>query len=51
VFILDSKVFDHPEDRTWDLKHAGPARQFDILAGALNNRRDILSVQLGDDGN
>jgi putative Mg2+ transporter-C (MgtC) family protein len=51
VFILDSKVFDHPEDRTWELKLAGPARQFDILAGALNNRRDILSVQLGDDGN
>lgn len=51
LYIVEQKVYDHPEDRTWELRIGGPARQFEIACDALRRREGIISVMLGDDGN
>ena len=38
ILIEDARVFDHPEDRTFEVKLAGPSRQFDIAEGAPRPR-------------
>jgi putative Mg2+ transporter-C (MgtC) family protein len=44
ILIESSRVFDHTEDRTFEVKLAGPSRQFDIAEGELLGRDFILSV-------
>jgi len=45
IQIQSKKVFDHADDRTYELQLNGPAKQFDVAIGALMRREDILSVQ------
>jgi uncharacterized membrane protein YhiD involved in acid resistance len=40
------RVFDHPEDRTFELKLSGPSRQFDIAAAALLSRDYVYGVHV-----
>jgi putative Mg2+ transporter-C (MgtC) family protein len=45
VQVLSKSVYEHSDDRTYELKLVGPARQYDIVSGALMRRNDVLSVQ------
>ncbi len=40
------RVFDHPEDRTFEVKLSGPSRQFDIATAALLSRDYIYGVHV-----
>jgi putative Mg2+ transporter-C (MgtC) family protein len=44
IQIISKEIYDHPEDRTFELKMTGPARQFEIVRSALMRRNEILSV-------
>jgi putative Mg2+ transporter-C (MgtC) family protein len=44
IAIEGQRVFDHAEDRTFELKLAGPSRQFEVAVGELLARDFILSV-------
>ena len=39
-------MFDHEQDRTFELKLSGPSRQFDIATAALLTRDDVYGVHL-----
>ena len=45
--IERQNIFDHPEDRTFELRVAGPARQFDVAFTALLSHEFVYGVQLG----
>ncbi len=47
IEVRSKEVYDHPEDRTFELKLIGPARQYDVVAAALMRRNDVLSVKFG----
>lgn len=47
IRILASRMFDHAEDRVFELKLAGPARQYDVVTEKLLTNADILSVHVG----
>jgi hypothetical protein len=47
IKIIDRQIFDHPEDRVFELRVAGPARQFDVVAEKLLRREGILGVHFG----
>ena len=47
INIIGSRTFDHKEDRVFELKLAGPARQYDVVTEKLLTREDILSVNIG----
>jgi putative Mg2+ transporter-C (MgtC) family protein len=44
IVIESQRVFDHEEDRTFELRLAGPSRQFELAAGELLGRDFMLSV-------
>jgi putative Mg2+ transporter-C (MgtC) family protein len=44
IKIIDKHIFDHPEDRVFELKLSGPARQFDIISDKLMRTEGILGV-------
>lgn len=46
IQILDRRVFDHAEDRVFELKLAGPARQYDVVTEKLLTNSDIYGVHL-----
>jgi putative Mg2+ transporter-C (MgtC) family protein len=46
IHVERSKIYDHPEDRTFELRLAGPARQYEIATSALLERAEILSVHV-----
>ena len=46
IRIDAQRIFDHPEDRTFELKLSGPARQFDIATAALLSRDYIYGVHV-----
>jgi putative Mg2+ transporter-C (MgtC) family protein len=46
ITITSRRVFDHPEDRVFELKLAGPARQYDIVTEKLLSLPDIYGVHL-----
>lgn len=46
IRIEGRHVFDHEQDRTFELKLSGPSRQFDIAIAALLGRDDIYGVTL-----
>ena len=45
IDIKSKQVFDHPEDRTYELKIVGRSRQFDLATSQLMHRNDVLSLQ------
>jgi putative Mg2+ transporter-C (MgtC) family protein len=46
IRIEGRHVFDHEQDRTFELKLSGPSRQFDIATAALLMRDDVYGVHL-----
>jgi putative Mg2+ transporter-C (MgtC) family protein len=46
IRIEGRHVFDHPTDRTFEMKLSGPSRQFEIATAALLTREDIYGVHL-----
>jgi hypothetical protein len=47
INILGARIFDHAEDRTFEVKLSGPARQFDIAIEKLITHEDIYGVHIG----
>lgn len=47
IVILERRVYDHGEDRVFELKLAGPARQFEIVTEKMLTVPDIYGVHLG----
>ena len=46
IRILSQRVYDHAEDRVFELKLAGPARQYDIATQKLLTNSGILGVHV-----
>ena len=46
IRVTAKEIYDHPDDRTFELKMVGPARQYDVVTAVLMRRSDVLSVQL-----
>jgi putative Mg2+ transporter-C (MgtC) family protein len=46
IRLVESAVYDHPNDRVFELRLRGPARQFEVLRAALLERDDVLGVYL-----
>ena len=46
INVESERIFDHPEDRTFELKLSGPARQFEIATAALLAREYIYGVHV-----
>ena len=46
INVESERVFDHSEDRTFELKLSGPARQFEIATAALLGRDYIYGVHV-----
>ncbi len=46
ISITSRRIFDHPEDRVFEVKLAGPARQYDIATEKLLSLPDIYGVHL-----
>jgi putative Mg2+ transporter-C (MgtC) family protein len=46
IHVDDKRVFDHEEDRTFELKLSGPSRQFDIATAALLGKDYVYGVHL-----
>lgn len=46
IKILGQRVFDHAEDRVFELKLSGPARQFDIVTEKLLTHPDIFGIHI-----
>lgn len=47
IQIIGERVFDHVEDRVFELKLSGPARQYDIVTEKLLTSEDIYGVHIG----
>jgi len=47
IKIIGKQIFDHAEDRVFELKLAGPARQFEVVTEKLLVHEDIIGVHLG----
>lgn len=45
--IEKSEIFDHDNDRVFELLLSGPARQFDIARAELLDRSEVLNVMFG----
>ncbi len=48
ISVDSQRIFDHPEDRTFELKLSGPARQFAVATVALLGRDYIYGVHVDD---
>ncbi|MEO8624072.1 MAG: MgtC/SapB family protein, partial [bacterium] len=46
ISVEQQRIFDHPEDRTFELKLSGPSRQFEIASAALLGRDYVYGVQV-----
>jgi putative Mg2+ transporter-C (MgtC) family protein len=46
IRIDSQRVFDHPEDRVFELKLSGPSRQFDIASAYLLGQSAIYGVHI-----
>ena len=46
IHVQRSKVYDHVEDRTFEVRLSGPARQYEVATSALLDRDEILSVHV-----
>lgn len=46
VTVLQLRTFDHPEDRTFEVKLSGPSRQFLVASDALLHREFVYGVHI-----
>jgi putative Mg2+ transporter-C (MgtC) family protein len=46
VQIVKSEIYDHEEDRAFELRISGPARQFEVARTQLLEKESVLQVQL-----
>ena len=46
ILIEQQRIFDHDQDRTFELKLSGPARQFEVATAALLSRDYIYSMHV-----
>ncbi len=46
IKVDSHRIFDHPEDRTFELKVSGPSRQFDIAMAALLAQDYVYGVHV-----
>jgi putative Mg2+ transporter-C (MgtC) family protein len=46
IRIIGQRIFDHSEDRVFELKLAGPARQFEVMTEKLLTHEEIFSVHV-----
>ena len=46
IRIEGRQVYDHEQDRTFEMKLSGPSRQFDVATAALLSRDDVYGVHL-----
>ena len=46
INVDSERIFDHPEDRTFELKLSGPARQYVIATAALLQREYVYGVHI-----
>lgn len=44
--VLEEDIYDHAEDRVFELRVSGPARQFDVVCEALLSHEAILGVHV-----
>jgi putative Mg2+ transporter-C (MgtC) family protein len=44
ITVKESRVYDHPRDRTFELALSGPSVQFEVMPQRLLERGDIVSV-------
>src|SRR5258708_3797256 len=47
IRIKSSSIFDHPRDRTFELKLTGPSVQFEVVPQRLMERGDVIAVYGG----
>jgi putative Mg2+ transporter-C (MgtC) family protein len=46
VHVLSRTTYEHQDDRAFELKLVGAAKQFDALVDTLQRRSDVISVQV-----
>jgi putative Mg2+ transporter-C (MgtC) family protein len=46
IVVQSKTVFEHPDDRTIEVKMQGPAKQFDTVAHELERKTGVHSVQI-----
>jgi putative Mg2+ transporter-C (MgtC) family protein len=46
IQIEQRRIFDHDQDRTFEMKLSGPSRQFDVATAALLARESIYGVHI-----
>lgn len=46
IRIIGRRVFDHAEDRVFELKLAGPARQFEVVSEKLLMHEEIFGIHI-----
>jgi hypothetical protein len=44
--VDDKRMFDHEQDRTFELKLSGPSRQFEIATEALLGKEYVYGVHV-----
>ena len=44
ITVRQSRIYDHPRDRTFELSLSGPAVQFEVMPQRLLERGDVVSV-------
>jgi len=47
IRIIGQRIYDHAEDRVFELKLSGPARQYDIVTEKLLAHEEIYGVHMG----
>ena len=47
IRIMGERIYDHAEDRVFELKLSGPARQFDVVTEKILGREEIYGVHIG----
>ena len=47
IRITSARTFDHPKDRTFELRVTGPSVQFEVMPERLMERGDVLAVHGG----
>ncbi len=45
--IVKAQIFDHDDDRVFELELKGPARQFEIAKAEMLDREEVLNVMFG----
>ena len=46
IHVDSQRMYDHPEDRTYEMKLSGPARQYEVAQSALLKVDDVYGVHI-----